>query len=205
MLATWLAPVLVLAFTGAIVVARVALPREDPSTIVPTPTEAATFVETTTETPSPTPTPFVADADLPRKRLDGVDLTEAEPATVKRVVDGDTLEVDLAGAAVTIRMYGIDAPEEGDKPDRCGPEAAAQLKALLPDGTALLLLADKRDQDRYERTLRYVFTPDGVSVDAQMVAAGFAEAWRSDGAYKKQLIALQEDATLHQRGCLWGS
>ncbi len=63
--------------------------------------------------------------------------------------------------------------------DRANPRFEQSLKALLADGTALLLLPDKRDKDRYERTLRYVFTPDGVSVDAQMVAAGFAEAWRS--------------------------
>ena len=37
----------------------------------------------------------------------------ATPATVIRVYDGDTLNLDVQGETVRIRLYGIDAPESG--------------------------------------------------------------------------------------------
>lgn len=178
-----------------------------------TPTETQTETETPIETPTEpvvvTPTPFVPLAALPPRKFDSVDLSKAVKAKVTQVIDGDTFKIEPLGsgpelADVTVRMYGIDAPEvfPEEKKERCGPEAQQQLKAVLPPGTEVLLLPDARDKDKFDRLLRYVFLPSGDSVDAGMVMMGLAKAWTSDGSLRKQLRGLEEDATLHSRGCL---
>ncbi|HZA88326.1 MAG TPA: hypothetical protein VE466_15760, partial [Acidimicrobiales bacterium] len=58
-------------------------------------------------------------------------------ATVVRIVDGDTVVVDLAGHDENVRLIGIDTPESVavDRPDECyGAEASANLSALVPPG-----------------------------------------------------------------------
>ena len=67
----------------------------------------------------------------------------------------------------------------------------------------MLLLPDARNQDRYQRLLRYIFLPDGTSVDATLVAEGFGHAWRQDGRYKGDIVKLEDDARTNDRGCLW--
>ncbi len=121
-----------------------------------------------------------------------------QAARVIRIVDGDTLHVDLASRDETIRLYGINATEVGQP---CSAEATAQLRALA--GTQVRLLPDARDRDRYGRLLRYVYTPDGRSIDAEIVAEGLAHAWTSDGALRSAIIALEGRARAGHIGCLW--
>jgi micrococcal nuclease len=104
----------------------------------------------------------------------------AGEATVVRVVDGDTLVVALGDVTETVRLIGIDTPESvaRDRPDECfGAEASHRLAALLPPGTAVLLARDVEPRDLYDRLLAYVHRPeDGLFVNADLVAGGFAEA-----------------------------
>lgn len=178
-----------------------------------TPTETATETETPIETPTEpvvvTPTPFVPLASLPSRKFDSVDLAKAVKAKVTGVIDGDTFTIAPEGtgpdlADLTVRMYGIDAPEvfPEAKKEHCGPEAKQQLEAILAPGTEVLLVSDARDKDKFDRLLRYVFLPSGDSVDAGMVMLGLAKAWTSDGSLRKDLKALEDDASLHSRGCL---
>jgi micrococcal nuclease len=206
----------VLLFAGGIVLARMVAPADPvPQTVAEVPEVTDTPTEEPTAEPTvATPTPFVPVAALPGRKLDGADLSKAEKATVTEVIDGDTILVrlDTEGpgpdlADITVRFYGIDAPEvaPASQAETCGPEAKQQLAAVLRPGTEILLLPDKRDKDRFDRLLRYVFLPEGNSLDAGMVAAGLANAWTSDGTYKKQIQDIEKDATNHRRGCLWGS
>jgi len=101
-------------------------------------------------------------------------------ARVERVVDGDTIVVDLAGQEVTVRLLGIDTPEthHPDKPIEChGPEASARLAELLPAGTTVRLARDAELHDRYGRVLAYATrAPDGLDVNVTMAAEGHADA-----------------------------
>ncbi len=57
-------------------------------------------------------------------------------ATVTDVVDGDTIDVLIAGRTERVRLIGIDTPEtkKPDTPIECyGPEASANTTALAPD------------------------------------------------------------------------
>jgi endonuclease YncB( thermonuclease family) len=120
-------------------------------------------------------------------------------AIVTEVIDGDTIEVRLEGKAETVRYYGIDTPE---RQEACFEKAKERNEQLV--GRHVLLLADARNRDRGGRLLRYVFTLDGLSVDAMLVAEGFALAWTEDGYYRDTLMAIEEEAEREGRGCLWG-
>jgi micrococcal nuclease len=120
-------------------------------------------------------------------------------ASVTRIIDGDTLDVRVDDREERVRIFGIDTPERGD---RCFSEAAQALESMA--GASVLLRADARERDRGGRLLRYVYTSDGVSIDASMINAGMALAWTQDGALRDPLVALEAQARDLRRGCLWG-
>ena len=92
------------------------------------------------------------------------DQTPASPATatatVVRVIDGDTIDVRIAGRDERVRLIGIDTPEtvKPEAPVECyGPEASAFTKQLLPEGTPVRLERDvvgtvsRLDRDAFGR------------------------------------------------------
>lgn len=101
-------------------------------------------------------------------------------ATVVRVVDGDTIVVDVAGRHEPVRLIGIDTPEtvHPERAAECfGAEASARLAALLPPGATVRLTRDVEPRDVYDRLLAYVErAPDGLLVNVAQVAGGYAEA-----------------------------
>jgi len=122
-----------------------------------------------------------------------------ERVTVERVIDGDTLDVrSFDGSALRARLFGVDVPEIGE---RCADEAAAQLQSLAR--VAVRVLADQRLEDGGGRQLRYLFTPNGISIDAALIVGGLARAGDADGALRDRLMALKMAARREQRGCLW--
>ena len=65
----------------------------------------------------------------------------SESAVVVRVIDGDTITVQIAGAIRTIRLIGVDTPETvppTKKVQPGGPEASAFAKAALDRQTVRL-------------------------------------------------------------------
>lgn len=104
------------------------------------------------------------------------------------IVDGDTLIV--SGTAARIRLYGIDAPEgrqkctdSGGAPYLCGTRSAEHLHRLV--GRNGHLSCAEKDRDRYGRIVAECFRPDGLNINAAMVADGWAVEYRhySDGRY----------------------
>ena len=97
---------------------------------------------------------------------------------VSRVIDGDTIEVEIDGEYDTVRFLGIDTPEL-DTPytkEECyGPEASAYLKELLKN-QYVYLKPDKQndDRDKYDRLLRYVFLQDGTFIEEELLKNGYA-------------------------------
>jgi micrococcal nuclease len=102
----------------------------------------------------------------------------AANATVTRVVDGDTVVVDIDGHGETLRLIGVDTPEtvKPNSPVECfGPQASAFTKHLLPKGTPLRLERDVEARDDYGRLLVYVYTAaDNTLVNLELVEQGYA-------------------------------
>lgn len=111
-----------------------------------------------------------------------------ERGLVTRVVDGDTIDVELPGGVERVRFIGINTPESVDprRPVECfGLEASANAKALL-DGQPVLLESDpsQGDRDRNDRLLRYVWLEDGRMANLEQIAQGFAAEYTFDTPYK---------------------
>lgn len=135
---------------------------------------------------------------------------EREPATVARVVDGDTVRVALYGREETVRLIGLDTPETSHplKPVQCfGREATARAGALLPAGIVVGLEADptQGDRDRYDRILRYIWLPDGRSFAEVIIEEGygFEYTYAFPYRYMDAFKAAQRAAREGERG-LWG-
>jgi len=129
---------------------------------------------------------------------EGYTLESLREVEVEEIIDGDTIDVRIDGIKTRIRYFGVDTPERGRA---CYREATDRNESLVDD--TVFLLPDARTEDDFGRLLRYVFLPDGTSVDATLVAEGFALAWTRDGRYRDQIVALQGEAAAAGRGCLW--
>lgn len=109
-------------------------------------------------------------------------------AKVLRVVDGDTIEVELNNKKETVRLIGIDAPESVDpeKTTQCfGKEASVKAKEIL-DGKIITLESDptQENRDKYGRLLRYVFL-DSLNFNKFMISEGYAyEYTHLNNSYK---------------------
>ncbi len=149
-----------------------------------------------------TPTPF--DSPTPLLQTPTATATphpnwqSLEQARVVEVIDGDTIDVLIDREHQRVRYYGIDAPE---RDERCYQEATERNRELV--GTTVRLEGDARDKDDHGRLLRYVFTDEGISVDAALVGEGLAKAWREDGRYLTRLTILETHAQQEGIGCLW--
>ncbi len=105
-------------------------------------------------------------------------------AVVDAVIDGDTIDVRIAGGVERVRLLGIDTPEiaHPDSPGECfGDEAHRLTETLLPPGSTVRLERDIVGRDDYGRILAYVRVPgagpgagDDVFVNAHLVAEGYA-------------------------------
>lgn len=132
------------------------------------------------------------------------------PATVTHVVDGDTVDLDVGGTAERARLLGIDTPEtvKPDAPVDCfGPEASARTKALLPDGTAVVVQRDAEARDRYGRLLVYLWRrKDHLFVNASLVRDGFARTLSiAPNTSHRVDLAVEADAARTARTGLWGA
>lgn len=128
---------------------------------------------------------------------------------VLQVIDGDTIEVDMDGKTEKIRMIGVDTPETHDprKAVQCFGKAASDFTAGLVSGQTVRLEADplSSNRDRYNRLLRYVYTPDNRLVAAEVIKQGFGFAYTSfPFAKSDEFKAYERQAEQEGRG-LWGS
>ena len=136
--------------------------------------------------------------------------TGAQRATVVRVVDGDTVSVEIDGQEETVRFIGIDTPEtkHPSKGVECyGKEASARTAELLDSQTVYLEEDQSQDsRDRFGRILRYVWLEDGTNVNMRLVAQGYAFEYTFETPYKYQadFRAAQDEARAAGLG-LWAA
>lgn len=135
---------------------------------------------------------------------------DAGEGTVVVVIDGDTVDVDVAGTTERVRLIGVNTPEtvDPDRPAQCfGAEASAHTKALLPPGTPVRLERDAVARDRYGRLLAYVWrTDDNLLVNLDLVEGGFADAvtFGDNEAIYDLLVGAEARARSQGRG-LWSA
>lgn len=97
------------------------------------------------------------------------DTAETNTATLVRVIDGDTLIVNLNNTETKIRLIGIDTPEsvnsDASKNNEYGKKASEYTKQILSGhDNNITLTYDKEKTDKYGRTLAYVWLTTDTNI-----------------------------------------
>lgn len=98
-------------------------------------------------------------------------------AKLLRVVDGDTIVVEINEKEYKVRLIGIDTPESvasqeyldktGKENTQTGIDASNYTKKILENVSTIYLEKDVSDTDKYNRLLRYVWIekPNDINID----------------------------------------
>lgn len=150
-------------------------------------------------------------------------LKDFQKASLVRVVDGDTIVVDVYGDKCgkreheyTVRLIGVDTPESvasdeylrktGKQNSEDGKEASRYTSSLLNNYDFVYLESDKQDEDKYGRLLRYVWienptnTLDITEISTEMlngilIKEGYAEVatYYPNDKYEDYFNQIQEE------------
>lgn len=135
---------------------------------------------------------------------------------VKRVIDGDTLQLESGDR---VRLIGIDTPEvhESDKLYRDSQRTQQDITTIqklgrksyeftknLVEGKRVSLEFDVERYDKYKRLLAYVYLKDGTFVNAEIVKQGYASLMTipPNVKYADLFLKLYREARENRRG-LW--
>ena len=127
---------------------------------------------------------------------------------VTRVVDGDTIDVDLdLGFDIIykcrVRLYGIDTPESRtrNKDEKVrGKLAAKFLKDAISNGKNVILQTQLKDsKGKFGRVLASVVV-DGININQQMVTNHLAVRYEGQSKKDIQLEHLKNRDILIKRG-----
>lgn len=139
---------------------------------------------------------------------------------VVRVIDGDTLKVEVEGHNESVRLIGIDTPESKANAKalkdsgRSGEELAGIVlqgkkattftRSLVRKGDVVHLETDVQQRDKYRRILAYVYLRDGSMLNEAIVRAGYASLMTIPPNVKHQerFVKAFRDARENHRG-LW--
>ncbi|HDB7757218.1 TPA: thermonuclease family protein [Staphylococcus aureus] len=126
------------------------------------------------------------------------DLKGKDKVHVQRVVDGDTFIANQNGKEIKVRLIGVDTPEtvKPNKPVQpYGKEASNYSKKTLTNQDVYLEY-DKEKQDRYGRTLAYVWLSKDRMYNKELVEKGLAREkyFSPNGKYRNVFIEAQNKA-----------
>lgn len=148
----------------------------------------------------PSPTPSVAESLVIEQPSPSPEERDRVPARVVRVIDGDTIEIEIDGQVHTVRYLGIDCPEA----DCDMGIVASDINRVLVERKTVELERDVSETDEYDRLLRYVYVGE-ILVNAELIRMGYARAvtLAPDLAHAGEFLQLEQDARLEGRG-IWG-
>ncbi len=145
---------------------------------------------------------------------------ESSKAKVTRIVDGDTVEVQIGTKTEKVRLIGIDTPEKHESSKlnsdaaRTGQDKAA-IKALgelaskytekhLLNKTVKLEFKPDEKRDRYGRLLAYVRLADGTDFNRNIIADGYANAYTKYPHARMDSYRAAERMARERKQGLWG-
>jgi micrococcal nuclease len=132
--------------------------------------------------------------------------------TVVRVVDGDTLELDVPDGdepTTRVRLWGVDAPEMArrDPPRPAEPlaeRATDRARALVQGERVHVTVEPHRLRGNYGRLLAFIELPDGRMLNEALIAEGLARADdRWSHRHVNRFAAVQRQARESGLG-IWG-
>ena len=108
------------------------------------------------------------------------DLADLEQGEVVRVIDGDTYILNIGGVETRVRLIGVDTPESVAPEDyrkentEEGKEISELVKDKIRAGDVFYIEYDVSKTDKYNRTLAYLYFPDGKMVQEWLLEMGYA-------------------------------
>lgn len=169
------------AITDSVETSKVLHTTDSPKENLPVPTTTSTETEIK-------PSIQVSKNDIQKE----VETSQKESSSylVTKIVDGDTIDVNIDGKITRLRLIGMNTPETVDprKPVECfGKEASAKAKELLLNKKVKLEADSSQDNiDKYGRLLRYVSREDGLFYNKWMIENGYAYEYTYNTPYKYQ-------------------
>ena len=128
--------------------------------------------------------------------------SHSQAQIVKRVIDGDTLQ--LTNGEI-VRLIGVDTPKtkHPQKPvEYYGKEASAFTRKMV-EGKAVRLKYDQQRKGKYQRTLAYVYLTDGTFLNAEIIKQGYGHAYTTiPFKYLEQFRKYEKEARNNKLG-LW--
>lgn len=124
--------------------------------------------------------------------------------TVKRAVDGDTIEL---ADGTRVRLIGINTPETVDprRPVEAYGKEASRFTAELLSGQEILMALGRQPIDRYGRTLGWLWLQDGRFVNGLLVEQGYAQvATYADNPDHAEFLRMCEREAREAGRGLWG-
>ncbi len=123
---------------------------------------------------------------------------QAEQAHLIRVIDGDSLLVELRGVRVQVRLLGLDAPENYQE---WGEQATNFVREWTSHGLLELEYGPTR-YDRYNRLLAWVWRNDGQMLNQDLLGHGLAISYllNKKGKHYEQLTTSEALARETQTG-----
>lgn len=144
------------------------------------------------------------------KENNQVELTEA---TVTKVIDGDTIWVNINGKEEKVRFIGVNCPEYTTKIEEYGKEATEYTTNELL-GKKVYLQKDISQTDDYNRLLRYVWLEkidtineeniENYLFNAKLVINGYAQSnyYKPDISLQNYLEKFEKEAKKQKIG-IW--
>ena len=133
----------------------------------------------------------------------------SQTVTVRRVIDGDTIEVNPPLSwTEDVRLLGVDTPETvdpGEPVEPYGPEASAFTKQQL-EGERVTLIFDQEKRDQYGRALAYVrIGGQSETFNETLLKQGYAQLYvvPPNDRFEARFSQAQDQARQAQRG-IWG-
>ena len=107
------------------------------------------------------------------------DFSDAPGYPVIRVIDGDTVILDINGRETRVRLIGVDTPETVHPSKQVdSKEARLFLTNLLKGERVYLDYEPDNRTDIYGRTLAYVYrVPDDLFVNLEIIRQGYGQSY----------------------------
>jgi micrococcal nuclease len=122
-----------------------------------------------------------------------------------RVIDGDTIIVNIDGKEERVRLIGMDTPEtvHPSKPVEYFGKEASEFTKRMVEGKRVRLEFDWQRRDKYGRLLAYVYLKDGTFLNAEIIKQGYGFAYtRFPFKYLEEFRQYEREARENGRG-LW--
>lgn len=156
------------------------------------------FAQKSREVPTQQPTQITppTEAGLSAPQISAVETRK--DILVKRVIDGDTIELE---DGTRVRYIGMDTPEAGD----CFSQESTEENKKLVEGKKVKIETDVQKFDKYGRLLAYVFVGE-TFVNEELVRRGVAQVltYPPDVKYTEKFVAAQKEAREKKLG-LWAN